>query len=200
MHNLHIVAIGAFGKAVASRLAGDNVVCDFDSALTFLPDTAVRVVVAWRPVPALFSSVDHLAFETGVPWFPVVQQHPVIRIGPSVVPGIGPCYYCAQRRFLQHEESSLLDEALLQFYSVNSTVGPTGYLPPVVSIVAATVKRVVQRLATDPSAEAGRVRQLNVVSLETTMGTVAGIHGCTRCGPPQQTTDSFVGIPPARGK
>jgi hypothetical protein len=44
-----------------------------------------------------------------------------------------------------------------------------------------TLKRVLQTLSVAPLAEAGRVRELNVVTLEMASGYITGVHDCPRC-------------------
>ena len=49
-------------------------------------------------------------------------------------------------------------------------------------LAAAMALRVIDRLVSDPGAEAGWFRQINLVSRHMSKGRGVGVHGCVRCG------------------
>jgi bacteriocin biosynthesis cyclodehydratase domain-containing protein len=141
-----------------------------------------RVLAASRPVPALAEALDDSAHESQSPWLPVVLTHPHLQIGPAVVPGRGACFGCFQRRLRQHAPAPEVDAALQRYYEDHGTERLNGHLPPSAELAAAMALRVVDRLVSDPGAEAGWLRQINLVSRHMSKGRGIGVHGCVRCG------------------
>src|SRR5689334_12202771 len=126
---IHTLAVGAFGEAVISQLTFSDRVSGPLWPPELWPAARVRVLASWYPVPGLMSALDEATFQTGIPWLPVIQEHPLVRIGPAVIPGLGPCYSCARQRFLQHDDDAQMSKALLSFYEGHPGAGPVGYLP-----------------------------------------------------------------------
>lgn len=191
MRPIHLVAVGAFGAAVADRLAAAAGVADL--AVT-RPDAGghvwpaqwplarLHILATWRPAPAIAGVMDEAAFAWRLPWLPIVCEHPYLRIGPVVVPGASSCYTCHRQRLLQHSGTADLTDALHRHYDANPAAGPQGYLDSFVTLAAMTAQEISTRLATDPTAEAGQVRQVHLLTLRTVQRRAMGIHGCPRCG------------------
>jgi len=189
---VHVLPVGPLGEAVAGRLTVAGILRGPCWPPRRWPEARLRILSAWRPSPRLAAALDQACFAAGIPWIPVVFEHPVVRIGPAVVPGLGPCYTCARQRFLQHDEDADTTRAVHDFYDAHAGAGPAGYLPPVATIVAAVASRAVDRLDRDPGAEAGLVRQLDILTMETTMGRVCGLSRCPRCGTADRTADALA--------
>jgi bacteriocin biosynthesis cyclodehydratase domain-containing protein len=186
---LHIIGAGPWGHEVADRLScltPEPLVTllelDASPAELHLRPARSRVLAASRPVPALAVALDDSAHESQSPWLPVVLTHPHLQIGPVVVPGRGACFGCWQRRLRQHAPAPEVDAALQRYYDEHATEQLYGHLPPSVEIAAAMALRVVDRMASDPGAEAGWLRQINLVSRHMSKGRGVGVHGCVRCG------------------
>ena len=188
MKPTHVVAIGPFGEAVAHDLAKvlDVVITKPTSEgyvqPRYWPDASVHILAAWRPVLEIAHVLDTVAFTWQVPWLPVIYEHPYLFIGPTVVPGVGPCYSCFRLRYLQHSKTEDLTDVLDSYYASHPAAGPRGYLPTTVAFAAAIVWEVTQRLTLEPEVEAGQIRQINLLSLETHKSRVVGVHGCEHCG------------------
>lgn len=186
---VHVIAVGDFGVALADRLAGalgaTMVVDQVDQARADTagwPDAELRVLAAWRPVPALADGVDEHAHRRGTPWLTAVLEHPYVRVGPLVVPGAGPCHACFGHRSLQHDPAPHLVRGLRGLYDAQPGHGPWGHLPHHVEMTAALVLRAQHGLRADPASEAGTVRRHHLLEGLVSSDRVTGVHGCRRCG------------------
>jgi bacteriocin biosynthesis cyclodehydratase domain-containing protein len=184
---IHVLGVGGFGEAVVDQLSVGEPVSGPLWPPQSWPIAHVRVFASWRPVPCLTSAFDEVSFRLGTPWLPIIQEHPIVRIGPAVVPGLSPCYSCAQQRFLQHDVDAGMTRALHQFYDGHSEAGPLGFLPPIATFIAITANFALESMLNDPQTEAGRVREFNVLTLGSAVGRVTGLDGCPRCGSVRQT-------------
>ena len=79
----HLLAVGPFGEAVAERLAALLNITTGPPDATALPPADAYLLAAWRPVPELAELLDEVAFARGIPWVPVVLDHPRLRLGPA---------------------------------------------------------------------------------------------------------------------
>ena len=178
----HVLSAGPFGAAVADRLAAQRPVVRTRleepgaEATAHWPVAPLRVLCAWRAVPRVERLLDEAAFAWRVPWLPVVLEHPELRVGPFVVPGTGPCHACFRRRAAQHSSSADVTAELHERLDADPTLGAAGFMPFHVTIAAALAQRAIS------AREAGRVRRVNVVTLQPTSGRVVGVHGCRQCG------------------
>jgi len=200
MH-LIVTPVGPFGLAVADRLR--DLCADVEIAgqagtvvRPRVPEPRLNVLVAWRRVPRTEREFDEDAFRTGQPWLPVTLDHPVLEIGPVVVPGTGPCHHCYRGRTAQHDAGREFRAVVDAHYDENPSDGPAGYLPSTALFAAAAIAGVAGRLRTAPEREAGTVRQLDVPSQALWSGHVVGVHGCARCGLGRdETTRSYDRLP-----
>ena len=201
MYHLIVTPVGPFGYAVAERLR--DLCTDVEVAGapgTFvrprMPEPRLNLLVAWRRVPPAEREFDEEAFRTGQPWLPVTLDHPVLEIGPVVVPGTGPCHACYRGRMAQHDPARAFRATVDAHYDENPSAGPDGYLPSTALLAAAAVADVIDRLRTDPAGEAGRIRQIDVPTQGMWSGRVVGVHGCPRCGLGRdETTRSYDRLP-----
>jgi len=209
MYHLIVTPVGPFGYAVAERLRDlchDVEVAGAGATGTVVrprvPDPAqppgpqLNLLVAWRRVPQLEREFDEESFRSGQPWLPVVLDHPVLEIGPVVVPGAGACHGCYRGRLAQHDAARAVRAAVDRHYDADTTAGPAGYLPSTALFAAAAAAEVVDRLRAAPDSEAGRVRQIDVPTQQLRSGRVVGVHGCPRCGLGRdETTRSYERLP-----
>lgn len=188
MRPVHIIAVGGLGASIARSMAtyGPTAMTYPDAKGHVVPAewplSSVHVLASWRPTPRLTSLLDAAAFSWRVPWLPIICEHPYLRLGPAVVPGRSGCYGCFRRRLLQHSQRADLDEALHREYDVNHHSGPAGFLNAFAEFVAAAAWEIIQQMLVAPDAQAGQVRQLDMITLQTTLGHAVGVHGCPRCG------------------
>jgi bacteriocin biosynthesis cyclodehydratase domain-containing protein len=201
MYHLTVTPVGPFGHAVADRLR--DLCTDVEIAGTGagvvrprVPEPRLNLLIAWRRVRRMEPEFDEEAFRTGQPWLPVILDHPVLEIGPVVVPGVGPCHGCYRGRMAQHDPAGAFRATVDAHYDDDPSAGPGGYLPSTALFAAATVADVVDRLRTAPEQEAGRIRQLDVPTQALWSGRVVGVHGCPRCGLGRdETTRSYDRLP-----
>ncbi|MDQ1653320.1 MAG: hypothetical protein QOI35_2520 [Cryptosporangiaceae bacterium] len=171
-----VAGVGAFGRAVAAQLATAP-----GAVHTTVPggaeEAGVLVVALWRPSPALCERLDAEAFAAGRPWLPVVAEHPQLLAGPLVVPPEGPCFRCSADRRAQHDPEPELTARLHAAYDADPALGPEGYLPQHVRIVAALATLVLRR------GIPGLVAAHHVHTGHTTSHRITGVEGCPRCDP-----------------
>jgi bacteriocin biosynthesis cyclodehydratase domain-containing protein len=184
----HVLAMGAFGKAVAQYLRifhtdlVETIVTDDTIALPAVwPKSCAVIIASWRPVPHFCELLNELSFTWGRPFMPLILDSTILRIGPVVIPGRGSCWTCWARRHRQHDAWRQERSVLLEHYAGNPTAGPKGYLEPFALIGASRLASILVALQ-DSSAPAGRVWQIDVITREITAGMVAGIHDCPKCG------------------
>ncbi|WP_053690380.1 TOMM precursor leader peptide-binding protein [Streptomyces sp. WM6372] len=193
MTKVHVLAVGDFGTAVADRLLQERpeiaVTSDVKNSLEFSsvwPEARVRILASWRETPRLAEMLDARSADWGTPWFPVVAEHPRLRIGPVVVPGEGACYRCFRQRRGQHERDNSHTATLHAYYDASPTAGTAGFLPHHVDMAAGMALDVLRRLeAGETERLAGNVRHWHVLEQHMTGARVVGVHGCDRCRPRQ---------------
>lgn len=186
---LHVLAVGDFGAEVARHLGrahpGALVTSDKDSALldsSGWPPARIRVLASWREAPRLMETLDARSAEWRTIWFPVVNEHPRLRVGPVVVPGEGACYRCFRRRRAQHEPPTTRTALLHAHYDAHPEAGVAGFLPHHVDMAAATATEMLRRVERGDAGEvAGNVRHWNVLEHRMSTARVVGVHGCDRC-------------------
>ncbi|MBT2454180.1 TOMM precursor leader peptide-binding protein [Streptomyces sp. ISL-86] len=191
MTKVHVLAVGDFGTAVADRLFLERrdiaVTSDVKSSLEFSsvwPEAQVRILASWRETPRLAELLDARSADWGTTWFPVVAEHPRLRIGPVVVPGEGACYRCFRQRRSQHERDSSHTATLHAHYDASPAAGTAGFLPHHVDMAAGMALDVLRRVeAGETEHLAGNVRHWHVLEQHVTGARVVGVHGCDRCRP-----------------
>lgn len=190
MFDLHVLAVGGFGRAVADRLVSRRQAVVSPETDLFQPArwprTRLRVVAAWRETPTLFDLVDRVAFATGTPWLPVTMGVSALRVGPTVLGGRGPCYRCFLARQYQHQQLRELDRRLLRAYDADPALGPDGFLESH-AVLAETVTGLAADavLGGDGDSERGRVRSFDLLSATLSTLSVVPVHGCDRCHRPE---------------
>ncbi|MFG2719314.1 TOMM precursor leader peptide-binding protein [Streptomyces sp. NPDC048416] len=178
---IRLIATGAFGDSVVTKLRevlpDTEALAPNDLSRAFMGNPSLVVLALWRPSPGLCQRADRLAAEYAVPWLPVILEHPVLRIGPYVHPGQGPCFDCYQSRRRQHDEHHRTTAALYDAYDAAEEVGPGGHLPHHARLAAATA--VLHIRADNPNT----VTTVRLSSAHIATHRVVACHGCGRCGP-----------------
>ena len=186
-----VAGLGSFGGAVASRLVAlhhDRILVEwqhFADALS--PGMLAAVVAMSTPSPRASALIDLAAFRAKVPWLPVVRDVPQIRVGPLVVPGIGPCHRCFEKRRRQHESGWSAMRGFEWAQERHQISGPDECLPHHVSLASGLAEHMIQTVVTQAVLEpvhplAGVVVVADLTSRAMTSGTVTSHHGCARCG------------------
>lgn len=189
VESIHVLSVGDFGYDVARRLAsslGSVTHTSFEgapsSAPAYWPSAGAYVLAAWRPVPRLTGTLDHLCHAWRRPFLPAILEGSRLRLGPAVVPGAGACYRCYELRRLQHSKSPQVERALDRHYDENPQSGPQGHLKIFAGIAATRLEQWITALGHDPASIAGRIWSLDVLSRQVATSRVLGVHGCARCG------------------
>lgn len=185
------LARGAFGASVLDLMDADDdldVGRHEDAEAAFAGPADVVVLVLWRPDPGLCERADALAHERGRPWFPVIAEHPVIRVGPVVRPGRGACFACYARRRVQHDAHGATTRHLYAAYASDPGFGPAGFLPHHARTAAGIAARLVAAVR-DATVPAGTVVTTRLLRTWITADPVVSCHGCTRCRVPRPPHD-----------
>jgi bacteriocin biosynthesis cyclodehydratase domain-containing protein len=172
-----VIGTGRFGAAVQTRLVEDARFQPVDGLVD--DGTAVTVVVGEIEDPAKLEEIDDQCAALGRPWLPVTLEPGWIRVGPTVVAGATACYHCFRSRSRQHDP----DAAVSALIDAAGPVGPLGYAPPHVDLVASLVVERAGRLAAGEAVATGsEVLRVSLFSCAVAPDTVTGVHGCRRCG------------------
>ncbi|MFE9254187.1 TOMM precursor leader peptide-binding protein [Streptomyces sp. NPDC006879] len=195
----HILWTGAFGRSVADHLSSTlgwqaSATDALGRRSAEWPHAGLRIVATWRHETALLARVARLHASWGTVWLPVVQEFPVIRVGPLVVPGEGPCYSCYLRRREQHEQGRVVSQALEASFETSPQNGVGGYADAQAMIAAGVTADLVARYRAGQQVEPGRVVFYNVLTRSLFADTVIGVHGCRECGPPLDPDDGWRGL------
>jgi bacteriocin biosynthesis cyclodehydratase domain-containing protein len=188
-----IGGIGEFGRRVAGFMSAwlsESQEFDPDSGIgtAFSVQTDAVVLALWRPEPELCELADQLSFRHQVPWLPVIIEHPVIRIGPFVLPRTGPCFGCYARRRAQHDRQPWITAALDAGYRHDRDCGPRGYLPHQARMAAAlALETLHEGMASAPARsqsplEGPLVTTIGLVGGGLQVNPVIAGHNCGRCG------------------
>ncbi|GAA4046916.1 TOMM precursor leader peptide-binding protein [Nonomuraea soli] len=172
-----VVAVGPFGHALAALL-DDSVTGPVVHELAHPGPSVppVTVLAAWRPEPELCDELDRQAFESALPWLPVVVDHPHLVAGPLVVPPRGPCHRCYLIRRRRHDGDARLRDLTAARRRADSGAGVAGHLPHHVRIAQALVQRLLT--ATEP----GEIHLVDMATLRLTTHTLLPAPECPRCG------------------
>lgn len=181
--HISLTGVGPFGRRVTALLdqrwerartePGDRPAADAFGG----PDHLV-VLAQWRPDHGLSEDVDARAHATGTPWLPVTADHPMVLVGPLVLPGTGPCFRCFLDRKAQHDAHTDHTVDTLAAYGRDPGLGAAGYLPQ----HARTAAGLAARALAAPQRAVGRVATLPLGELDIRRDAVTGRHGCDRCG------------------
>ncbi|GGW85961.1 hypothetical protein GCM10010297_03490 [Streptomyces malachitofuscus] len=159
---------------------------DVEQSFDERPDVVVAAL--WRADHVIGERADLRAHETGVPWLPVVLDHSVLRIGPFVSPGSGPCFRCFDQRLVQHDHQWESTRVLRSAYERDATVGPDGFLPSHARLAAGTAAGLLRRTAAGADT-AGQVVTIPLSGLAVSLDRVVGVHACGRCRPSPPVRD-----------
>lgn len=188
-HSIHVLAVGPFGECTAQmleQLLPGVVVTRPDAANTSLPAmwpvARINVLTSWRPVARLERMFDTLSHYWKTPFVSATLEAPNLRVGPVVVPGLGGCHACYDKRVLQHSLRPDAHLASRNFYNDHPDEGPQGYLYPFVEMAAVRVAQIIQQLGEAPETVAGKVWQLNTITRQVAYSEMIGLHGCSQCG------------------
>lgn len=188
---LAVAAVGPFGERTAEHLTkavpGACLVARSDIVNAFALARDAVVLALSRPEPALCELADEVSHRYGTPWLPVTMDHPVIRVGPLVMPGCGPCFRCYRRRRQQHDTQPEASAALLAAYAADPEAGPAGYLPHHTRIAAGVVSEMLHGIAVGDQRRLhghvpGSVTTIRLFGRGISTNLVVRCHDCLRCG------------------
>jgi bacteriocin biosynthesis cyclodehydratase domain-containing protein len=124
-------------SVTADQRMSEQMIADYGVRQAFDMTGGPLVLVCSRPEPSMCQLTDRLAFERDRTWLPIIVDHPVLQVGPLVMPPMGPCFTCAYRRRIQHETPHSMTAVISTAYEGDAEWGPSGYLPHHARLAAA---------------------------------------------------------------
>jgi bacteriocin biosynthesis cyclodehydratase domain-containing protein len=192
------VGFGPFGSRAAALLSAQDPrarIVNSDAATeAFAHEPSVVVAAFWRPSPAVCEQFDELAYARGIPWLPIIVEHPVIRIGPLVEPPSGVCFRCYRRRCAQHDAQRRTTAALHEAYDRDPGVGPAGYLPHHARLVAHIAGELLRRRRAHGAARAAEVVTVQLFGQDVQASPVMAFGDCDRCRGAEGAGDSITPV------
>ena len=152
-----------------------------DDLAPLLPGAAALIVAADWPPYELERWANAACLEAGVPFLTAGQRLPIVRIGPTYVPGAGPCLECQEREL--RAQYPLYDD-LARHRQETGTEGQPALGPPfgvAGSLLAMEVMHLI--LGVRPLATEGRALVMDLRTLETRWEATERDPRCPACGP-----------------
>jgi bacteriocin biosynthesis cyclodehydratase domain-containing protein len=183
-----VVAIGAFGAAVAEHLGlfgpvvrASDLAPEAENDVAEGPSAAVNVIASWRPVTDICERYDRLSRLRGQPFIPVILDGRTLTVGPILMPAGPACWRCWTRRERQHAVGPTPRRAVHDAYSQDPDLGPKGFLDAFALMAAAKTAHMIETIA-EKTVVAGSLWQLDLPTRIVTTSRLIGCDGCTRCG------------------
>jgi bacteriocin biosynthesis cyclodehydratase domain-containing protein len=180
-----VLTAGTFGQAVAQRIQAERPIATMalpsdEADLAPIVERHDFIALAlWRPYVSTCRTLDDLCFRAGCRWSMAEVSDTRLSCGPLMWPGQGPCYHCYHKRWSSHHPAPDRELALSHAYANDPTLGPAGFIPPMVEIAAAAL----MQDAEAPPAAAGRLRVVDILTAAVLETEVIGVHRCPRCRP-----------------
>lgn len=183
----HLICVGPFARAIAQYLkmvcplVTETHVDDTVPSPSTWPNARLNVLVAWRPVPDLCDLLNRISYELRRPFLPVIQDLAVLRVGPIIAPGHGPCWHCWITRWRQHSGWTKERSSVLDYYRAHRTAGPQGYLEPFAKMAATLIAQTMASIESS-TAIPGYIWQIDMITRSVSTAVVVGVHDCSWCG------------------
>jgi hypothetical protein len=186
-----VVTRGDFGRCAAEALS------ELVSEVSVVPEGPITLALQGLqterpsavilctsvPIPSLSSEIDGLCHDMGIPFLSLTLKDDRLFVGPTVLPGVGPCWQCWAARELQADPSPAISQRLGEFYSRNPDSAPRGFVPSFALLGASWVARILKDLGTPLWVEhAGTIKRINGFGRSVVSGRVVGVDNCDRCG------------------
>lgn len=143
------------------------------------------VVLLWPELhPVLLENLNRLAHQVGFTFLPAVADGPFSILGPTVVPGLTPCFACAETRVVD----ALRDHTLYTRYRQAVAEGRVhGSAPPPLDPFQAVLASLAawesaSLLAHGTSFTAGKLLTLYAPTMEIMFHELVRVPGCPVCG------------------
>lgn len=189
-----VIARGDFGEQVAALLGqlatGSR---DSPAAHAFVSGIKAVVVALHREDRRLLLACDQCAFDTRIPFLPVVLEPGWLRCGPLIDPRRrGPCYRCYAIRLHQRGADDEISERLYRDEGALAQAAD-GFLTVHAKLAALVAARIIGGDQRGQSRFAGRVWRFSLDRLDAEFGTLLGVAGCGRCAEhDEQRHDRFL--------
>jgi bacteriocin biosynthesis cyclodehydratase domain-containing protein len=185
--SLCVVTVGAIGRQIGVRVGGLRPAQWYDATdgldRAGLPLTDAYLLAAGRQVPELEQDLDAVVHDWRRVLLTVAVEHPVLRVGPLVVPGSGAaCAGCYHLRCRTHLTGTDAVDSLTAHFRANPHDEPEGYLPPMLDFAAGQAHALLAAVEAGRYSEAGTVRMTHLLAPRVYRWSVVGVHGCPRCG------------------
>ncbi|MGW4959877.1 TOMM precursor leader peptide-binding protein [Nonomuraea sp. NPDC004186] len=175
-----IVAVGAFGVAVARSLTGPAThvvrVPVSDDGISIPPEVTTLLLAASVPAPHLELQLSEAAHSQSVDFIPIVLEHPRLRVGPVSHAGSRGCSSCYRHRIRQHAVDPLAQDALEEHFRRAPEAAERGFPAHWPALAAGLARQV-------DLADNVRVHHVDLLSNTPAMSRLVPVHGCGVCAP-----------------
>lgn len=169
---------GTFGVRASQYLRPGVTLSRDGSDVASVADCDLLVAMMDGEDDHLADTLDRRSFLTGIPWFPVVQAFPAIRVGPVVVPGASACYACYLARRWQRDPLAEFSQAVL----ASNAPDPAGFFPHHALLAGALTNQLLSDIDLHGcAASAGCVRAVVLPNGELQTSRAVGVDRCPRC-------------------
>jgi molybdopterin-synthase adenylyltransferase len=161
-------------EAVARRLESEDAIVEVASGSDVIAELA-----DW-PVDKISRWIAGAASRLDVPYLQASQDPPIVRVGPTYVPGKTGCAECEARR---HRQRHALYDELVAYRSTRTDENPT--FGPACAIIGGVLANEITNLllGLEPPATQGRAATVDLRTLEWTWGApIARDPACDVCG------------------
>lgn len=165
--SVHAIA-GGLAPSLVGPLRGTRIV-----------DDAAVLLVATRSPLAVAYQLDEAAFERRIHFSTICLWGTGIQLGPTVIPGKGPCYHCFIQRQRQHASGLVREDAILSHEE--RTDPPDILVDRHLSMIAGYQSARMAALLATGRARPGAIVRIPAPPAPVIYGCVAGIPGCPRC-------------------
>ncbi|GAA3849141.1 TOMM precursor leader peptide-binding protein [Streptomyces sedi] len=195
-----LLSVGPFGVRVVEHLerqgTGTRLPDHSDPADVFAGAHEAVVLALHRPAPELIEAFDDQAYQSGLPWLPVVLEPDHVRVGPVIFPGAGPCHRCYAVRAAEHDPDPALAAAVATAWDRDPALRSPGHLPHQARTAAGLAAAALRR----PTAAAGSVLTVTTHRRAVRRDTVLGVHGCPRCDRAERRSALAEALAPTAGE
>jgi bacteriocin biosynthesis cyclodehydratase domain-containing protein len=119
------------------------------------------------------------AFLSGLPFIPVRLDTMKLQLGPWIEPKTGPCWFCWEKRALQHSSDAHALRLLRKYQETSPQAMRVGFLDPQARFAAALLLACV---TSENSLRPGAYLEIDLLNGAREEGHLVGVHDCECCG------------------
>jgi len=182
--NISILEIGELATMIAdevekARPISRGAITSVASLAPIDERTDLCILISEHPCQKVARTLDDRCFERGIPFLPMIVEHPFLFIGPVANLDGSVCYHCFSDRYAQHNPISHIASVVDKHYEDRLSHGPKGVHP---GDVAFWSQWLLYSFETGFESFARTVARVHLLTRENVTSPVVPVHGCPRCG------------------